>query len=644
MNIESGKEYQINSLEGWAKHSVKKENTKLAVTFIEPISNNLPKGLKVVVTIGISGSKSAWDYAVKGMGNKYSLINVISSKFSLKKMPNDNFFIPKYSGKLLSNPFSKNYDLKLLYPRGWSTSMQYLAYYGSNLGVYFGFHDPKAAVKKFYIKTNNNSLDFSSEVIIADKTLAGNDWEFPGLFELDIFKGDWFDAANIYKNWASKNADYWPKMTPEREKRQNKLGQIGIWAYYSAKPDYPMQKIEKDLRAFIKFFAAVPVGIHWYNWNYHQFDDDYPDYFPERSGMKDLISRLKSTSNAAIMPYINGRLFDTDLSNYQSEGYPYATKDGSGEIYSQDFNHNHFAVMCPAQKPWQQIIANVAKRLGNDLGASGIYIDQVAAAGPSECMDKNHGHSLGGGSWWHDGYQEMFKAVHEGLKADKFLTVEGANDYLADQVDGFLTEGWLSDNLVPAFQVVYGGRVQLFGRKAGTSEYHKASFYAKLSQAFVTGIQPGRNSSWLVFDPNADIARPFVRQTAIMRYKLRDFLSFGSMQRPLELSGRIPKIVSTWKDYGQATKVSIPAIQSSVYKDKAGKQIALIFANASLTETVDFSFDFNAGNYGLAGKIMMKKISELKDGEGEIVDNSSVHNLSLKPLQIVALVFARGED
>ena len=636
LSTNDSKTTQISSLDNWSSIQIDKSANNLEISFSKPRLAALPDSLVVKFLIKTNNSKSRWDISVKGLGSEHSLINAKTTKFMFQEMPNDNFFIPKFSGKLLTNPLAENVDIELLYPRGWSTSMQYLAYYGNSLGVYLGFHDPKASLKRFFVKAEANSIDFWSEVTIADKTKAANDWDFPGVFELDIFKGDWFDAAQIYKTWAESNADYWPEMDSKRRARQNKIGQIGIWTYYSADSDYPIAKIEKGMQDYISFFAGIPVGIHWYKWNYFDFDSKYPQYFPERSGMKELIARLQK-KNALIMPYINGRLFDTGLANYKQEGYPYATKNGKMQEFTQDFNGNHFAVMCPSQKPWQKILIDAADRITGDLGSAGIYIDQVAAASPIECMDPSHGHSLGGGSWWHDGYRQMFAGIHQAIAKDKFVTVEGGNDYLANQVDGFLTEGWLNDNLVPAFQAVYSGRVQLFGTKTGASEYHKASYYAKLAQAFVNGIQPGRTSSWVVFDPNADMARPWLKQLATMRYKLRDFLAFGSLQRPLDLNQSIPKIVSTWQSHGRPIEVSISAIQSGVYKNKDNNAIAIIFANASMSQKIDFSFNFNASDYGFAAPLKLKTIG-INDEEEEIVAGKFTKNLSLEPLTVLAYI------
>ncbi len=517
--------------------------------------------------------------------------------------------------------------------------MQYLAHYGKTGGIYLGAHDPKASTKRFHVETVHGMLQITPEFIIPDKTRSANDWAMPGVIELDVFTGDWYDAAMIYREWASRSAEYWPQMGDARLKRQQQLGQIGVWQYYAAAPDHPIERIEQEMQDYIDYFAGVPVGIHWYRWNGKAHDEDYPHYFPERSGMISLVNRLQASGKAFIMPYINGRLYDTNLPDYAINGYPYATTNSLGEIHSQDFNGNHFAVMCPTQKPWQTNISNTASQLTRRIGSAGVYIDQVAAAGPIECMHPDHEHPLGGGHWWREGYNQMFAQIHTEIPEGKFIVVEGGNDFIANQVDGFLTDGWNTNNLVPAFQAIYSGRVQLIGKRTGTGEYTKPAYYAKLAQAFVQGIQPGRTSSWIIADPNArDQAAPFVRQLATLRFKLRDFLSFGRLKKPLRLDGNIPDITSTWYDFGKPVEVTVSAIQTGTFQNKEKNAVALVFINASITDNIAFDFDFNGELYGLSGELTLQELSENSLATPLPVNNSFRHSTTLPPLAVSAFI------
>ncbi len=630
----------IASTSDWATVNVSNDGSHCRIAFANPSGANLPNSLQATVSITVTDKQSHWDLSVTGLGNTHTLTDVDFPELNLNAPGNDRFLIPKYSGVLLPDPVTDAVDYDMFYPRGWSATMQFLAYYNENYGVYLGFHDPKASLKHFHLKTENGHLHFQGNVVIPDKTLPGNDWQMPGHFELDSFTGDWYDAALIYKNWGSSSAEYYPSVTPERTLRQNELGSIGVWGYYSASSSTSMANIESAMNDYIDYFTGIPVGIHWYQWNTLDFDNDYPNYFPERTGMTDLVSRIQQ-SGGYIMPYINGRLYDTDLTgewDYTTRGLPDAAKRSDGSVYTQDFSGNTFAVMSPTQINWQNIITDAAQQLTDRIGSKGIYIDQVAAAGPVEDMDPAHNHPLGGGHWWRDGYRNMLSGVHSAIPAGRFIVVEGGADYLADEVDGFLTDGWLTNNLVPAFQTVYSGRVQLVGKHTGTSRYHNQSFYCKLSQAFVQGIQPGRTSLWIVHDSNADIAAPFVKKIATMRYKLKDFLAFGTMLRPLTLSGNIPDITSSWTDYGTPVDVTISAVQSSAYQHKNDGSIAVIFANASMTDTLAFPFNFDGTQYGFSGMVNVQKITETTDGTPELTTGTFSKTVSLAPLDSVAYV------
>lgn len=636
-------EQRISSTDNWTQITVHNNGSHCTIVFSCPENASLPNTLQVTLNLEVTGNRSQWDLSVSGVGGDHSLMDVTFPEINIKAPGNDHVLIPKYSGTLLPDPVANNIDRELYYPRGWSATMQFLAYYNDQYGIYLGFHDLDASLKHFRIRKEAGHLNFTGRVTVADKTRPRNNWEMPGKFELDLFAGNWYEAALIYKKWASEEAGYWPKMTAERKLRQAELGRIGVWGIYSAESGVSMGDIQEKMSSFIDFFQTdinVPVGIHWYRWNGKKHDDDYPDYFPEREGMKDLVTDIQKSGNAYIMPYINGRLYDTDLESedwdYETRGKPDAAKNSAGAVYTQHFAGNTFAVMCPTRTDWQNILVDAAEQLTGRLGTGGIYIDQVCAASPVEDMDPDHNHPLGGGHWWRDGYREMFTKIRNTIVPGRFVIVEGAADYMADQVDGFLTDGWLTNNLVPAFQAIYSGRVQLIGKKTGTSRYHNQSFYCKLSQAFVQGVEPGRQSLWIVKDHNADLARPFIKTIAIMRHKLKNYLAFGTMLKPLQLSGDIPVITSSWTDLGTPVDVTMPAIQTGLYREAGTKNIAAVFSNSSMTETISFSFSFTGRNFGCSGPLNIRKITAMQEGALLPEGNTFVQDVTLPPMDTVA--------
>ncbi len=632
--ISSGASVDIASGNNWGNTYVTNDGTHCEIVFSNAVGVALSSTLNVTFSLDVSGDKSQWDLSVDGLGNDYTLNEITIPDLKIKADGNDYFLVPKYSGKAVPDPLSTNISYNLFYPRGWAATMQMCSYYNFEYGIYLGSHDPLASYKTFSVNAENGYLRFMVKLPAPDKTIGNNNWELPGKFELDLYDGNWYDAAMIYRNWVYANANYKPGLSISEH--QKEMGSIGVWGYFSSSTNYPMSSIEREMTDFTDFFPGVNVGIHWYQWNYKVMDDDYPDYFPERDGMINLVSNMQQSGKTYIMPYINGRLYDTDLPDYSTNGYPHATKHSDGSIYYQNFNGNHFAVMCPTEDKWQNIILDTATQLTARIGCSGVYIDQVCAASPVECMDINHNHTIGGGYYWRDGYAQMFSGIHAALFSNRFVTVEGGDDFLVDEVDGFLTEGWTSDNLVPVFQAVYGDKVQLFGTKTGTSTYNDPSFYCKLAQAFASGIEPGRFSLWIVHDTNAGSARPFVRNIATIRYKLREFMSFGRLMRPLTLNGNIPDITSTWSDRGVNIPVTISAIQSGVYKK--GDAVAVVFVNASMTNSISFSFDFSGEDYGLGGSLTIRKITETSDGTLLFRNNNFTENLQIEPMRAVAYI------
>jgi hypothetical protein len=185
-------------------------------------------------------------------------------------------------------------------------------------------------------------------------------------------------------------------------------------------------------------------------------------------------------------------------------------------------------------------------------------------------------------------------------------------------------------------------------KSLSTAKYNEDTYYTQLAEAFVHGIQPGIASEYIIRDPRSvKVAAPYLKTLATMRYKLRDFLSYGSLQRDLKLTGDIPLIDTKWKDYMEKkitdkyVRVILPAVQHSVYKNEADNKVAFIFANASRSETVSFSFDVDASKYALSGDLNLREISPNSDTKVEKTSSKFIKSLTLKPLESIAFVVGK---
>ena len=645
-NLDNHRDVELKASQGWSSVSISGDASHASIEFSDPLSLDLPDSMKATLRVQVSGSHSEWDLSVSGLDNS-TLNRVYTPQLNIRADGNDHLLVPRFSGVLFDDPVANNVNWKQVYPSGWHATMQFLAYYGAQHGLYFGFHDPEASTKTFNVTENQGGIAIEAHFTAPDKSQAGNDWDMPGVFALDLFSGDWYDAALLYRSWASSQAQLWPQSTAERNARLRAIGNIGLWAT-SGSGNAPAD-IEPRVLDFARYMG-VPTGLTWYKWNYKDFDTDYPEYFPEQPGMDTTTARLQA-AGVTVVPYINGRMFDTALDgsgpsglSFLTHGKPHATKKNAlGDYFTQTFNGNLFAVMCPTRRPWQDMLRDASDQLTRRIGVGGLYIDQIGAASPVECVDASHQHALAGGSWWSAGYRTLLDRIHQAVPPGRFITTENGADNLLNQLDGLMVQGWQANNMVPAFQAVYSGRVIFFGAKTGTSQYTHPQFYAKLAQAFAYGVQLGRFYTTIQNETGAkEIAPLFIRKLARLRHKLTRFLSFGTMQRPLTLTG-IPEITSTWTHtYDGDISVTIPAIQTSTWLSHAAEEarVAVVFVNASMTETIPFDFQLDAAAFGLSGQIHVQEIRASSNSPVEKTPGLFSKSTSLAPMDAVAYVLS----
>jgi hypothetical protein len=353
---------------------------------------------------------------------------------------------------------------------------------------------------------------------------------------------------------------------------------------------------------------GVPVGFHWYNWHQIPFDNDYPHYFPAKEGFAEAVRELRE-ADVYVMPYINGRLWDTH--DRGAEDFEFtdiaraaATKDEAGQPYVEvygsketDGSSVQLAAMCPTTDLWRNKVRQIVTRLFDECGTAGVYIDQIAAAQPRLCFDASHGHPLGGGHWWtRDGYWPLLEQLHAAMPPDRMLTTEcNAEPYLR-WFDGYLTWHWQYDGQVPAFPAVYGGAIQMFGRAYRGGPTKDLALRMKAGQQLVFGEQIG----WIhpgVAQEEENAA--FLRQVVHLRDRLIRYFTAGQMARPPKLIGKIPTVTADWQWSGQ-WPVTTDALLTGAWELPAENRLVLLMVNVS-DEVVSAQVDFDAARYGLPG-------------------------------------------
>lgn len=515
-------------------------------------------------------------------------------------------FFPKGSGQVERGVWQRAFRYSGNYPGGWTT-MQFMAAYDEarQTGLYVAAHDPWGSTKDLLVE----SKPLESAVVLAvdnpvpDMGTAGNRFVLSGEAVWRLLRGDWFDAAVVYRDWVRKEAKWSPALTPQgRSDTPSWMRELAVWAQSGNSPT----QLVAEVSNFTKYLGP-PAAVHWYNWHQIPFDNDYPHYLPPKPGFVEGVQSLQS-SGTFVMPYINGRLWDTrdrgtNDFEFSRVARPAVTKDEKGEPYVESYGSKEsdgspvrLGVMCPSTALWQRHIGQTVLRLMNECGVKGVYIDQIAAAQPTLCFDKTHGHPLGGGHWWTEGYWQMLDSIRQAMPKDRMLTTECNGEPFIRWFDGYLTWHWQYDGQVPAFPAVYGGAIQMFGRSYGGGATRDLALRMRAGQQLVFGEQLGWLAPTVVREKgNAE----FFRQVVHLRRQLTPYFSAGEMARPPKLAGSVPTVRADWQ-WGGVDWVTTDAVLTGAWHQPHAQRLALVFVNVS-TNPVAAQVNYDLRPYGLGG-------------------------------------------
>ena len=592
------------------------------ITWEKPQDEKLA-GISVSVSVELDGRRSSWKISVDNASREWGLRTVAFPSVRLRRLDHgdDYCFVPRGSGTLTSSAATALKDFSGTYPSGWC-SMQFGGYYDSQGGVYFAAHDPLGSRKTVSFARDDGAIKCLFGWDAPEMGVPGNDFEHPGECVIEVFPGDWFDAAQIYKSWARENAKWWP--TGEQEGRPDTpqwMKDVSMWALMSGKPDNVVEPCIK-----LRQYVGVPTAVHWYSWHQIPFDDDYPHYFPVKEGFAEGVKKLQE-SGVRVMPYINGRLWDSDTEDFPTVALPAATKNEKGEHYIETYGSKQELVpMCPTTKLWQEKVQEIVLRLvGPEYNVDGVYIDQIGAASPRLCFDKSHGHPLGGGHWWlTQGYWPMLESLQRRLPPGKMITTECNAEPYCKWMDGYLSWHFQYQDQIPLFAAVYGGNVQIFSRAYRGKE--NLAHCMKAAQSLVFGEQIGWINANTVLN-DQEVLGPFIRRLARLRHALLPYLSWGEMARQPTLEGNIPDVTADWAWSGKWL-ITDTALQRGAWKSSDGK-LALIFVNVT-DEPLSATLKFDGTDYGFATDARFTITKRTEDGQADTFERPCAFEMKIE--------------
>jgi hypothetical protein len=461
-----------------------------------------------------------------------------------------------------------------------SCPLQMMAFNLGEAGLYLAAHDGASRTKRLSV-TKAQDAGFYLLAEQAGVPGAAGAPDYPVV--VAAYRGDWWQAARRYRTWATRQAWTAKGLIQQRADYPRRLEDLGFWMLLGGEAEAVAKKMGETAR----LFADMPVGVHWYNWHQIPFDHSYPEYFPTKEGMAEA-TRAMAAAGQTVMPYINARLWDEEIPGFAG-AFPAAAKQVTGTNYVEVYGSKRRLVpMCPATPLWQAKVQEICRRLMTECGVNGIYLDQVGAAKPAPCYDASHGHPLGGGRHWTDGYRAMLTPVkREAARRGVVLTTENTAEPYMDTIDAYLAWNPREQEDVPLLPAVYSGYTVYFTSPQAANDSLDA-FCAAQARDFLWGCQLGWNGEWILHESHREKQR---FQHALCRYRLaaKAFMVCGQLVDEVRPLNEVPLVTHLW----HRTKphaARLPAVMGTVWRDGRAERLAVFVVNTT-GETQAFDFE-----------------------------------------------------
>ncbi|MDO5580951.1 MAG: DUF6259 domain-containing protein [Planctomycetia bacterium] len=557
----------LSSLDPWRKI----ERIDSGWIVADPVDLPDARGLTVHLNVNADPDHKGifWSADFLPGSKKIRLIDSEIASLSLENFgPNTTAVYPGASGTIIKDPV-QNANFSAVYPSLRAT-MNWMAVWNESrpCALYFANHDPRGARKTISMigSPENGTLDlnFKEDLpFLPDQPL--HKISLSGQIVWRSFDGDWFDAALIYRDWVRENASWFPKLDSEgRTDMPDWMKKLCLWGRLFG---YAKEVVPEAVEFQKK--VDIPVGIHWYVWHQIPFDNDYPHYFPPKEGFVEGVKTLHQTGKFHIIPYTNGRLWDTR--DKKNQDYQFSSSGKAGVCINEagapclesyrskeiDGSRVVFGVMCPASKVWKEKMTENIQKLVCQCGLDGVYMDQIAAGTPCLCCNPNHGHPLYGGSWWTEGYRDILKNARKIIPKDKIFASECNAEFCVNLIHGMVC--WHIDGKdVPAWSTVYSGLVFPYGR---SYDSNSRAMKMKWAQNLVFGDQPGWFPVSFLNDPvKLNYLRPLVR----FRFHSIPYFYKGEAARPISLLDPVPTWTEDWNIFGKSSLCTMPVVQTGV--------------------------------------------------------------------------------
>ena len=428
--------------------------------------------LRVTAHVGVDAAEpvSRWRIEVDGLGEASARTVVFPRIGPVAVQDGETVAVPQWIGeattkaRTMLNP-SDGTGRRREWEYPGTLSMQFIAMYGGDgPGLLVSTDDTRLKAKRFAVLGDGAGglgLEVIHLVPVGRDALQRFEMDYDVLVR--TFDGDWYTAAEHYRDWATKQ--WWVEQSRVRTgQTPDWVRDTGLWVWNRGRsPGVLGPAIALQER------AGMPVSVFWHWWHGCPYDVGFPEYLPPREGadgFRDAVAKADAQGIHAIV-YMNQRLWGMTTESWKEQGAErFAVKQPDGSIAPEVYNtfmKAPCASMCMGTPFWRDTYAGLAEQAVCDLGVAGIYMDQACSS--LACYDPSHGHPLGGGTYWMEGFKALESDIRQRCAEVKAvgLAGEGCGEAWLPHLDMMLSlqvslERYASPGMwepVPLFNAVY---------------------------------------------------------------------------------------------------------------------------------------------------------------------------------------------
>lgn len=596
--------------------------------------------LTCIVTIRPYGDNGfAWNLSVQNNSTKVmewvefpqlTLVNDMKYKGGLSKI-----FWPALEGVEVEdatlrsrNPEHMNYKEITGQTAGYcgfypgSSPMQFMAYYEERAGLYFGAHDAACAPKTLEYYERDEGIAFEMR-----NFCNGAEAQFELGFDIVTcsFKGDWHDAAEIYRLWMEKHTAL-PKKIADHSKLPDWLldsplialypvrgtkdtGDMSPNFYYPYKNVLPVtdelsQKTDSRIMALLMHWEGTAPWATPYVWPPFGGEGQFKEFVNEVHQQGNLVGVYCSGIGWTTKSFLDPSL---DFSDRYDETLMCRTPQGmieQSKVIGDPIRLGYD--MCPFQDKVSEIVSEEVKAIAKSGCDYAQYFDQNLGGESSFCYARNHGHPATPGVWQNEAMIRIFQKVYQELETIDSQLVIGCEGAASEPFIKYLPfndlryqVGFFFGKPVPAYAYLFHEYVNNF---MGNQNMIDRAFDLKknpdcllfrIAYSFAAGdlltvtladqgkIHWGWDVPWDAELPDQESTLAFIRHLNLWRRKYGDFLQTGKMMKPHQLQdvGNI-KFYLAWGDV-----LEMPSLLTSRWKNKNGQEGQMIVNYLSYEQT-----------------------------------------------------------